>query len=83
MLLDPSTDNDKQDGMETEAGTMNEDVEDAEDELDEQAQGPGEHIRDWADLRKDIKDHLKKYSGTLPLSHINQLRSSQILPPYN
>jgi len=37
---------------------LNPDVE--EDELDEQAQGPIEHIRDWADLRKDIKDHLKK-----------------------
>ena len=50
MLSDPSTDNDKRDGMETEAATMNEDVEDAEDELDEQAQGPGKRIYDWADL---------------------------------
>jgi len=36
-------------------------------------QGPVEHIRDWADLRKDIKDQLKKYSKTFPLSHINLL----------
>ena len=50
MPSDPSMDNDKRDGMETEAATMNEDVEDAEDELDEQAQGPGERIHDWADL---------------------------------
>src|SRR5467141_4093660 len=56
--------------METETGMVN-DVK--EDELDEQAQGPVEHIRDWADLRKDIKDQLKKYSKTFPLSHINQI----------
>ena len=49
------------------------DLEDAEDELEEGIQGPKSHIRDWTDLRKDIKDHLKKCSKTLPLSQINQL----------
>lgn len=48
------------------------DLEDAEDELEEGVQGPKAHIRDWADLRKDIRDHLKKHSKTLPLSQINQ-----------
>ena len=53
MLSDPSTDSEErqdqyeEDAMETETGMVN-DVE--EDEHDEQAQGPVEHIRDWADL---------------------------------
>ena len=44
-----------------------------EDEIEEEAQGPKPHVRDWADLRKEIKDNLKKNSKTSPLSHINQL----------
>ena len=44
-----------------------------EDEIEEEAQGPKPHVRDWADLRKEIKDNLKKNSKALPLSHINQL----------
>ena len=35
-------------------------VEDCEDELEESTQGAASHIRDWTDLQKDIKDHLKK-----------------------
>ena len=61
------------DGMEAETGIMNDDVKYTEDELDKQEQDPVEHICNWANLRKDIKDHLKKHSRTLPLSHINQL----------
>jgi hypothetical protein len=53
---------------------MNEDeIEEWEGELEEGLQGPKSHIRDWADLRKQIKDHLKKNSKTLPLSQVNQL----------
>jgi hypothetical protein len=44
-----------------------------EDDIEEEAQGPKPHVCDWADLRKQIKDNLKKNSKTLPLSHINQL----------
>lgn len=44
-----------------------------EDEIEEEARGPKPHVHDWADLRKEIKDNLKKNSKTLPLSHINQL----------
>jgi hypothetical protein len=50
-----------------------EELEDWEIELEESVQGPTSHVRDWSDLRKDIKDHLKKNSSTLPLSQINQL----------
>ena len=35
-------------------------VEDCEDELEESMQGAANHIHDWTDLQKDIKDHLKK-----------------------
>src|SRR5467141_3064199 len=58
VLSDPSTDSEerqdqyKEDAMETETGMVN-DVE--EDELDEQAQGPVEHIRDWADLSQEAQ----------------------------
>jgi hypothetical protein len=44
-----------------------------EDEIEEEARGPKPHVHDWADIRKEIKDNLKKNSKTLPLSHINQL----------
>jgi hypothetical protein len=50
-----------------------EEVEDWEAELEEVVEGPKGHIRDWADLRTDIKKHLKKHSKTLPLSRLNQL----------
>src|SRR6266481_8107567 len=62
VLSDPSTDNDRRqdndmdherDGMETETGIMNDDVEDAEDELDKQAQGPVEHMQ----LGQFVKGH--------------------------
>ncbi len=48
-------------------------LEDWEVELEESIQGPTTHIRDWSDLRKQIKDHLKKNSKALPLSQVNQL----------
>jgi hypothetical protein len=44
-----------------------------EDEIEEEAQGPKPHVRDWADLQKEIKDNLRKNRKTLLLSHINQL----------
>jgi hypothetical protein len=50
-----------------------EELEDWEIELEESVQGPTSHIRDWSDLWKDIKDHLKENSSTLLLSQINQL----------
>ncbi|KAF8227164.1 hypothetical protein L208DRAFT_1405913 [Tricholoma matsutake] len=48
-------------------------LEDWEAELDESVQGPKSHAWDWTDLQKQIKDHLKKNSKTLPLSRLNQL----------
>ena len=48
------------------------DVEDDKDELMKGVQGPKGHIRDWIDLRKDIKALLKKNSKILPLSQLNQ-----------
>jgi len=48
-----------------------EELEDWEADLDESVQGPKSHIRDWSDLHKQIKDHLKKNSKTLPLSRLN------------
>ena len=56
----------KQEGLEVE-------LEGDEDKIKEEAQGPKPHVHDWADLRKEIKNNLKKNSKTLPLSHINQL----------
>lgn len=50
-----------------------EELEDWECELEDSVQGPTSNVRDWLDLRKQIKDHLKKNSKTLPLSQINQL----------
>ena len=47
---------------------MLKELEDWEANLDESVQGPKAHVRDWTDLRKQIKDHLKKNSKTLPLS---------------
>jgi hypothetical protein len=54
---------------------MNEDeIEEWEGKLEEGLQSPKSHICDWADLRKQIKDHLKKKnSKILPLSQVNQL----------
>ena len=54
------------------AEKSDDDVEDDEDELMEGVQGPKGHIRDWIDLRKDIKALLKKNSKILPLSQLNQ-----------
>jgi len=54
-------------------GDHDEEVEDWEAELEEVVEGPKTHIRDWADLRADIKKDLKKHSKTLPLSRLNQL----------
>ena len=48
-------------------------LEDWECELEDSVQGPTSNVHDWLDLRKQIKDHLKKNSKTLPLSQINQL----------
>ena len=56
-----------------EGGDHDEEIEDWEAELEEVVEGPKSHVRDWADLRTDIKKHLKKHSKTLPLSRLNQL----------
>jgi len=82
MLSDPSTDNDVAAGpelvesrkVEASDEDMNEnDIEDWEGELEECLQGPKGHVHDWSDLRKQIKDSLKKRMQTLPLSQVNQL----------
>lgn len=49
------------------------DIEGCEDKLEEGVQGATSHVCDWTDLRKQIKDHLKANSKTLPLSRVNQL----------
>jgi hypothetical protein len=60
-----------------------EELEDWEADLDESVQGPKAHVRDWTDLRQQIKDHLKKNSKTLftlvsikPAPHHLKLRNS-------
>lgn len=69
VLSDPSTDSDDEavpvdvpenDKFESSsAENLNdEDIEDWEADLDESVQGPKAHVRDWTDLRKQIKDHL-------------------------
>ena len=63
----------KDDESESLADNMNnEELEDWEADLDESVQGLKSHIHDWSDLCKQIKDHLKKNSKTLPLSRLNQ-----------
>jgi hypothetical protein len=54
-------------------GDHDDEVEDWEAELEEVVEGLKSHIRDWADLRTNIKKYLKKHSNTLPLSQLNQL----------
>jgi hypothetical protein len=46
--------------------------EECESDLDETVQGPKQTVRDWSDIRKDIKAHLKKNQKSLTLSEINQ-----------
>ena len=50
-----------------------EELEDWEEELEEHTKGSKNHVRDWEDLRADIKKQLKKESKTLPVSRLNQL----------
>jgi hypothetical protein len=50
-----------------------EDLEDWEADLDESVRGLKSHVCNWSDLCKQIKDHLKKNSKTIPLSQLNQL----------
>jgi hypothetical protein len=40
---------------------------DWEADLNESVQGLKSHVQNWTDLQKQIKDHLKKNSKTLPL----------------
>ena len=47
-------------------------IEDCEDEIEEGVQGTTSCVRNWTDLRKQIKDHLIENSGALPLSQTNQ-----------
>jgi hypothetical protein len=49
------------------------DAETWEQELDANVEDPNKEIRSWDELRKQIKNDLKKQSKTLPLSCINQL----------
>ena len=56
------------DGDVSEVEMDEEDIEDWEADLDEGVQDTKSHIRDWADLQKEIKAHLRKNSKTLPLS---------------
>ena len=41
-------------------------------DLEEAIQGPKYAVKDWSELRKQIKTHLAKNSKSLPLSKINQ-----------
>ncbi|KAM6493443.1 hypothetical protein JOM56_011577 [Amanita muscaria] len=43
-----------------------------ESDLEEAFQGPKCAMKDWSELRKQIKTHLRKHSKSLPLSKINQ-----------
>ncbi|KAJ7573135.1 hypothetical protein C8J56DRAFT_904051 [Mycena floridula] len=56
-----------------EAPLPDEDAEVWEEELDENVWNPSDKIKDWATLRKQIKDKLKRKSKSLPLGQINQL----------
>jgi hypothetical protein len=50
-----------------------EDEEEWEEELDAAIMGCGGEIRDWATLRHQIKEDLRKQQKSLPLSSVNQL----------
>ena len=63
MLSDLLTDNEAAAGPELvesrKVEVLDNDIKDWEDEFEECLQGPNSHIRDWSDLRKQIKDYLK------------------------
>jgi hypothetical protein len=81
VLSDPSTDGDgsginlqdvpEEDKSGGEDGGQDFD-EECKSDLDEIVQGPKQTVRDWSDIQKDIKAHLKKNQKSLTLSEINQ-----------
>ena len=78
VLSDPSTASDGEgradlgDVPEEEADGGRDFDEECESDLDEIVQGPSQTVRNWSDIRKDIKAHLKKTQKSLTLSEINQ-----------
>jgi hypothetical protein len=58
-------------GGEIQEGGLDE-QENYESDLEEAIQGPKHTIKDWSELRKQIKTHLAKHSKSLSLSKINQ-----------
>ena len=78
MLSDPSTASDGEgradlgDVYEEEADGGHDFDEECESDLDNIVQGPSQTVRNWSDIRKDIKAHLKKTQKSLTLSEINQ-----------
>jgi hypothetical protein len=55
-----------------EADSNEDEDEDREHELEEELQDLKSHVRDWSDLRKQIKELLKNQGKILPLSQVNQ-----------
>jgi len=43
-----------------------------ESDLEEAIQGPKKTVKNWSELRQQIKAHLAKHSKKLPLPKINQ-----------
>ena len=43
-----------------------------ESDLEEAIQGPKHTVKDWSELRKQIKTYLEKHSKSLPLTKLNQ-----------
>jgi hypothetical protein len=88
VLSDPSTDASDQDSegdkdpsgladvQEDIGGEIEEDRLDEqeiyESDLEEAIQGPKHAVKDWSELRKQIKTYLAKHSKSLPLSKLNQ-----------
>ena len=81
VLSDPSTASDGEGGADL--GNVQEEEEpdglggrdfdeECESDIDEMVQGPTQAVRDWSEIRKDIKTHLKKNQKSLTLSEINQ-----------
>lgn len=73
--LDPSLEKEVEDEIEQMmAAERDEDEAEAwEKELDENIHNPGVATKSWDELRKQVKEQLKKHSKTLPLRQSNQL----------
>ena len=77
MLSDPSTASDNKEcadlgDVPEEEADGGDFAEECESDLDEIVQGPSQTVRNWSDIQKDIKAHLKKTQRSLTPSEINQ-----------